>query len=55
MKIEIICDSIYVKTFKTNKDSFDIVFSTGRHELEKIAELLKLEGGKNYKLTIEEF
>lgn len=54
MKIEFIGETPFVKTFKSNRDSYRVEIDTGKYSLEAITNLMQLPADKNYKITIED-
>jgi len=51
MKIEFIGETPFVKTFKSNRDSYRVEIDTGKYSLEAITKIMQLPEG-NYKVII---
>jgi len=54
MKIEFTGETPFVKTFKSNRDSYRVEIDTGKYSLEAITQIMQLSEDKTYKITIEE-
>ena len=44
---------IYLQTFRTNKDSFRVSAEVGKDQLNNIKNIMELESGQEYLITIE--
>ena len=52
MKLEFVGETPFLKTFKSNRDSFRVEIDTGKYSWEQIKDIPNLPEG-TYKVTIE--